>query len=118
LDDDYLRLLENFAVSLEPVCAQSEAIEQFHRLAQALHNITWLYVKAKVSSSAQDAPPLEPDFEAYLCRLGLMTTGVEHGVTGSTVSTPTTQGAQIEGWFAENLTMMVLLEEDLGHIFP
>lgn len=110
-------------MSIEHVCPLSEAIEQLFRLAQALHNIAFLYVKAKTSHMGmQDTAPMERDFEAYLSQLGLMmpaggqTSG--QGAAFSNVPTGQAQSAPLGGWFAGNVTMMGLLEEDLTGFFP
>lgn len=42
---DDLELLKRFVVSLEPVCKFSEAIEQFHRLSQALYDVAASYLQ-------------------------------------------------------------------------
>ncbi|KAH6653155.1 hypothetical protein BKA67DRAFT_519399, partial [Truncatella angustata] len=118
LDEGDLRELESFIVSLEPVCPLSESTEQLHRLAQALHNIAFLYIKAKKSQfGMQDTVPMERDFESYLTRLGLMVPATGH--TGyDNVATGPPQNQPLGGWFAGNVTMMGLLEEDLGDFFP
>ncbi|KAH8196921.1 hypothetical protein TruAng_008907 [Truncatella angustata] len=118
LDEGDLRELESFIVSLEPVCPLSESTEQLHRLAQALHNIAYLYIKAKKSQfGMQDTVPMERDFESYLTRLGLMVPATGH--TGyDNVATGPPQNQPLGGWFAGNVTMMGLLEEDLGDFFP
>jgi hypothetical protein len=122
LDENDLRELERFAASIEHVCPFSEAIEQLHRLAQALYNIASLYIKAKTSHiGMQDNMPLDRDFEAYLGHLGLMMPAAHGQPAYNNVPTgavPAVPSAPLGSWFAGNLTMMGLLEEDMTGLFP
>lgn len=119
LDANDLHQLEAFAMSIEHVSPHSEAIEQLHRLAQALYNIAFLYVEAKTSHMGmQDDMPLERDFETYLSQLGLMMPATDGGTSFSNVPTGSAQSAPLGGWFAGNVSMMGLLEEDMTDISP
>ncbi|KAM0806581.1 hypothetical protein AB5N19_06918 [Seiridium cardinale] len=118
LDEADLLQLEGFASSIEHVSPLSEAIEQLYRLAQALYNIALLYVKARKSQvGMQDTVPLERDFEAYLTQLGLTMPDTGHTAVSNAPNVPA-QSAPLGGWFAGNVTMMGLLEEDLTGFFP
>ncbi|KAK6064069.1 fungal specific transcription factor domain protein [Seiridium cupressi] len=118
LDEADLLQLEGFASSIEHVSPLSEAIEQLYRLAQALYNIALLYVKAKKSQvGMQGTVPLERDFEAYLTQLGLTMPDTGHTAVSNAPNVPA-QSAPLGGWFAGNVTMMGLLEEDLTGFFP
>lgn len=78
-----LSLLEDFVLSLHPICPLSEAIEKLYRLCHVLVTIARLYVEAKARARAKETQTQTQEeedqrlvnvgleFDTYLSALGL-----------------------------------------------
>ena len=122
LDD--LRLLQEFADSLDTARDASETIEKLYRLCQVMCDVASVYVEAK-SQQQQDHTmvPIGDEFEMYLSQLGFMPSEDQTMTNAATAPTTTSgptplsgQATQLADWFSGNRNMMGLLEEDLSHI--
>lgn len=69
-----LSRLEDFVLSLHPICPLSEAIDKLYRLCHVLGTIARLYVEAKAQAQVQEDHHLASvgqEFDTYLSALGL-----------------------------------------------
>jgi hypothetical protein len=114
LNADDLQLLRDFAASLGPTSAFSEAIEQLHRLSHGLCKVAALYVEVK-SRELEDKIllPDESDFDLYLSQFGLMPRGAQHVGDDSAQLDPAGQSRRLGDRFLSDWNVVGLLEDDL-----
>jgi hypothetical protein len=116
LQNSDLVLLEDFIASIQPCCAASEGIQKLWSLAQVLHSIASSYIRIKMSCLEDlDPTPLETGFDRYLERLGLVPQQDRGLNLEGAGSVALTEGAQLGDWFAGNISLSSLLEDDLSN---
>ncbi|KAK6500278.1 hypothetical protein TWF481_010623 [Arthrobotrys musiformis] len=123
LDD--LRLLEQFAESLQPALSISQAIEKLHRLCKLLHQIAALYIEAKGQQpQGSDMNMVGNDLDTYLSQLGFLTQSHAteavnisdtSGLGGVPIMNP---GQELGDWFSGNRYVLGLMEDDFLDIDP
>ncbi|KAK3904000.1 hypothetical protein C8A05DRAFT_14092 [Staphylotrichum tortipilum] len=135
-DPTDLARLAAFADSLEPVCGASESVARLHRVAQALHDVAGLCVRARAAAAAQqrqegdreaevvdhDMAAVGSDIDMYLSQLGFMPPLAGPGGGGMDQTAPEGFGAgnasELGSWFSGNTHILGLLEEDLSEFEP
>ncbi|RYP62018.1 hypothetical protein DL769_007480 [Monosporascus sp. CRB-8-3] len=96
----------------------SDAIDQLHRPAQAPYNVASLYVKAKTSvTKDREMDPVENDFYRYLNQLGLVPPAAEQTAFDDAFRTLSAESLPLGDWFAGNLKVIGLVEEDLVRFY-
>ena len=114
-----LKILQDFADSLDLLRGVSETAEKLIRLYQVMRDVAVVYLETK-SQQQQDQTmvPIGDEFDMYLSQLGFMPTE-DHPMTqppnlqGAASGGPPTQAAD---WFQGSRAMFGLLEEDLSHM--
>lgn len=129
-----LQLLKDFAASLQPAVALSEAIEKFHQLCSIFVSVAQAYVRAKVLDNGKDHTfsetwqPIMGEFDELSATLGLFGSDFTQDVNMSNVPAvgaqdgstprnfePMSQPSLLD-WQSGNVSLYGLLEQDLSDI--
>jgi hypothetical protein len=137
-DEADLGRLVAFVESLEPACAESEAVAKLHRICQVLHNVASLCVRARAQRQQdpqlrdQDMAMVGNNIDMYLSQLGFMPQlGGGHPLAGTQGASPfggegelaaagfeAGNANELGNWFSGNTHILGLLEEDLSEFEP
>lgn len=114
-DMDDLKIIQDFADSLEQLRGVSETAEKLIRLYQVMRDVAVVYLETKAQQQQdQTMIPIGDEFDMYLSQLGVMPTE-DHPMTqppnplGMALGGPATQAAD---WFQGSRAIFGLLEED------